>query len=96
MVPETRARELEPLRELRRQPRFHLQDPIPVLLHFSPIRRQDPFDLLATERTQRPLAFFSALTNPVRLQATATHALVLAREEHIMTRIAVAHDARRQ
>ena len=48
VVPEIRARELEALRELRRQPRLDLQDPIPVLLHFSPIGRQDPFDLLTT------------------------------------------------
>ena len=93
MVPEIRARELEPLRELRRQPRLDLQHPIPVLLHFSPIGRQDPFDLLTTERTQRPLAFLSALTNTIGLQATATNALVLAGEEDVVARVAMAHHA---
>ena len=96
MVPEIRAGKFEPLRELGRQPRLDLQHPIPVLLHFSPIGRQDPFDLLAAERTQRPLAFFSTLTNTIRLQTRPTNALVLAGEQDVVARVPVAHDARRQ
>ena len=96
MIPQISTGKFKPLRKFGRQPRLDLQDPIPVLLHFSPIRRQDPFDLLATERTQGPLAFFSALTNTIRLQARSADALVLAGEEDVVARVPVAHDARRE
>ena len=93
MVPQIRAGKFKPLRKFGRQPRLDLQHPIPVLLHLAPIRRQDPFDLLATERTQGPLAFFSALTNTIGLQTRSADALVLAGEEDVVARIAMAHDA---
>ena len=93
MVPEIRARELKALRELRRQPRLDLQDPIPVLLHFSPIGRQDALNLLAAQGTQRPFALLPRFPNAIRLQTRSAHTLVIAGEEHVVAGVAVAHHA---
>ena len=96
MVPEIRAGKFEPLREFGRQPRLDLQDPIPVLLHFSPIGRQDPFNFLAAERTQRPLALLPRFADTIGLQTRSADALVLAGEQDVVAGVAVAHHARRQ
>ena len=96
MVPQIRAGKFKPLRKFGRQPRLDLQHPIPVLLHFSPIRRQDPFDLLTTERTQAATSPPPTLADAIRLQTRSADALVLAGEEDVGARVAVAHDARRE